>query len=219
MVILALDTTGEHCKLAILRRGETFIKTSPADRRQIEVVFPLLDELLKSANIEREDIGAVAIPIGPGSFTGIRLGATISRALAAVLKTEIIGVSSLKAIAATASRKTGRNKIVVANDAKREQIYFGAYVFQDRGDYIETVSEDTMLSPSDARFPTGDDWVIAGNAWLRYKGQFSENQQDHFYTGVTESEIRDIVQLALLEIRRGGKNFQTEPVYFTSPIN
>jgi len=219
MLILALDTTGEHCELAIFRGRETFIKTSPAGRRQIEVVFPLLDELLNSANIKREDIGGVAIPIGPGPFTGIRLGATIIRALAAVLDTEIIGVSSLKAIAATASRKTGRNKIVVANDAKQEQIYFAAYIFRDGGESIETVSADTMLRPSDVIFPTGDDWAIAGNAWLRYKEQFSENQQNYSYTGVIESEIKDIIQLALLEVRSGGKNLQAEPVYFSNPIN
>ena len=181
--------------------------------------FPLLDELLKSADIKREDIDVMAIPVGPGPFTGVRLGATISRALAAVLETEIIGVSSLKAIAATAFRKTGRSKIVVANDAKREQVYFGAYVFCTGGEFIQTVTADMVSNPTDVASPIGSDWAAAGNAWLRCKRQFPEKQQNYSYTGVTECEITDIIQLALSEIRSGRKNIGADPVYFSSPVD
>ena len=122
MTILALDTTTDTCKLGIRKDAENFCCSAPAEKRQLDVVFPLLDDLLNSAGVKRKEIQGLIVPIGPGSFTGVRLTATIGRAIATALKVRLIGVSSLEALATTAARTSRCSNIATATDAKRKQI-------------------------------------------------------------------------------------------------
>lgn len=98
-VILAFDTSAAHCAAALLR-GETLIAAVSEEmgRGQAERLIPLLDDLLRDAGLGWPDLGALAVGIGPGNFTGIRISVSAARGLALALDIPAIGVSTFAAI-------------------------------------------------------------------------------------------------------------------------
>jgi len=98
-VILAFDTSAAHCAAALLR-GETVIATISEEmgRGQAERLIPLLDMLLQDAGLSWRDLTALAVGVGPGNFTGIRISVSAARGLALALDIPAIGVSTFAAI-------------------------------------------------------------------------------------------------------------------------
>ncbi len=106
--VVAIETTGLHLglglyavdphKKTVRRQGEVFLQ---AALKQSDLLFPLLTKLLKKARVPKEKIGLFIVDVGPGSFTGVRVGVAAARAMAQALKAPLIGVSSLEAIART----------------------------------------------------------------------------------------------------------------------
>ena len=103
-VILAFDTSAAHCAAALLR-GKTLIARQSEDmgRGQAERLVPLLDEVIKSAGLDWSDLSALAVGIGPGNFTGIRISVSTARGLALALDIPAIGVSTFDAISRMAT--------------------------------------------------------------------------------------------------------------------
>jgi len=217
MVFLALDTTGKNCKIGLRKNGEDFYKIAPAERRQTEVIFPLLDELLKSANVEKKEINSVVVPVGPGSFTGVRLATTISRAIATALGANSVGISSIEALAVSAARMSGHSKIAVATDAKRDQVYFGAYSFEGTTDISTTVIRERISYPRDVEPFEKNDWATAGDGWTRYGGQFPDAWEFCIDTSIYEIEISDILQMGEKKVAKNKKE-SVEPNYLRHPV-
>ena len=98
-VILAFDTSAAHCAAALLR-GKTLLARTAEDmgRGQAERLVPLLDEVIKGAGLEWSDLSALAVGIGPGNFTGIRISVSTARGLALALDITAIGISTFEAI-------------------------------------------------------------------------------------------------------------------------
>ena len=103
-VILAFDTSAAHCAAALLRGTDVIAVTSEEmGRGQAERLMPLLDEMLKNAGLVWSDLTAMAVGIGPGNFTGIRISVSAARGLALALDIPAVGVSTFDAISATAT--------------------------------------------------------------------------------------------------------------------
>ena len=220
MVILTLDTTGDYCRVGLQKDGQIFQKSIPAKRRQVEMVFPLLDELFQSAAVDRKDLKFITVPIGPGSFTGVRLGAAIAQAIATALDLKTITISSLKALAATAFRLSRRTNIVVASDARGGEIYFAAYRFVHQLEEVETVIEDELVAPAKISLPDYQDWAKAGSGWNAHMGKYRPDFNGCFDSRVSNAETADILSLAEIEIRRG-RYFNASdisPVYLRHPV-
>ncbi len=98
-VILAFDTSAAHCAAALLR-GTALLATISEEmgRGQAERLIPMLDTLLQDAGLGWQDLGALAVGIGPGNFTGIRISVSAARGLALALGIPAIGVSTFAAI-------------------------------------------------------------------------------------------------------------------------
>ena len=100
MMILAVETATTVCSVALAER-ETLVaeKTIRAGRTHSETLMPHIRELLSAAGADRKDIGAVAVSIGPGSFTGLRIGMASVKALAYAWRVPLVGVPTLEALA------------------------------------------------------------------------------------------------------------------------
>jgi len=118
-VILAFDTSAAHCAAALLR-GKTLIGRLSEDmgRGQAERLVPLLDELIKGAGLDWSDLTALAVGIGPGNFTGIRISVSTARGLALALDIPAIGISTFAAI-----RKTATLPHLAAVPAPQDRVY------------------------------------------------------------------------------------------------
>ncbi len=118
-LILGFDTSSAHCAAALLR-GDSVLaqRREEMAKGQAERLMPLLEELLTEGGVTWADLDAIAVGIGPGNFTGIRISVSAARGLALGLDVPAIGVSSLEAQA------FGQAKPVISSlDARRDHLY------------------------------------------------------------------------------------------------
>jgi tRNA threonylcarbamoyl adenosine modification protein YeaZ len=103
-IILAFDTSAAYCAAALLR-GKSLLGLQSEDmgRGQAERLVPMLDDLIKGADLDWSDLDALAVGVGPGNFTGIRIAVSTARGLALALDIPAIGVSTFQAISKTAT--------------------------------------------------------------------------------------------------------------------
>lgn len=98
-LILAFDTSAAHCAAALLCGGKVFLRTEEMGKGQAERLFPMLEEMLVEAGTSWAELDAIGVGIGPGNFTGIRIGVAAARGLALSLKIPAVGVSTFDALA------------------------------------------------------------------------------------------------------------------------
>lgn len=123
-LILALETSTLAGSLALHRAGTTIAHCElPAQQRRTGALFPELQKMLASADCQPADIGICAFSAGPGSFTGLRLAATIARMLKLTVNCRVVAVPSLAVIAANALPQPIGTRICVGVDARRGQLY------------------------------------------------------------------------------------------------
>jgi len=124
MIVLAIDTAGTGCYAALYDTDQdTILGAAGADigRGHAEQLMDFVDAALDAAGVTLQDIGRIAVTVGPGSFTGIRVGVAAARGLSLALGVPAVGVSTLAAIAA--DHQTG-SPVMVAMDAKRDEVYW-----------------------------------------------------------------------------------------------
>jgi tRNA threonylcarbamoyladenosine biosynthesis protein TsaB len=121
--LLAFDTSAAHCAAALLSRGQIIASvTEPMAKGQAERLMPLLEEVLKSAGAGWRDLDALAVGVGPGNFTGIRIAVSAARGLALGLGRPAIGVTQFEALAHGLPRP-----LIVAEDARRGMVYLQGF--------------------------------------------------------------------------------------------
>ena len=126
MIWLGIDTANTPLSVAIVKDGVLLAEenTSMAINHSLRAM-PAIEEIFEKAGILPADIDAIAVSEGPGSYTGVRIGVTIAKTLAWTLDKPLVGVSSLKAIAANGLFFDGL--ICPLADARRENVYAGVY--------------------------------------------------------------------------------------------
>ncbi len=122
-VILGFDTSAAHCAAALLQ-GATLLASSHQDmkRGQAEALMPSIEALLHQAGKTYQDIGAIAVGIGPGNFTGIRISVSAARGMGLALGVPMIGVSSFELMRDPDTLSDHANELVAA-PAPRGQVY------------------------------------------------------------------------------------------------
>lgn len=125
MKILAIDTSTTHSSCAVMEDnnivGDFSINQSMSHN---EILLIMVDEMLKKLNIDIEDIDLFVAVTGPGSFTGIRIGVTVVKALAMALNKPIVAVNTLEALSFGVF--SDKKKIPLI-DARGERVYYGIY--------------------------------------------------------------------------------------------
>ena len=129
-MLLAFDTATAAVTVA-LHDGERVVasSTSVDAMRHGEMLAPAILAVLDQAWVPRQDLTAIAVGVGPGPFTGLRVGLVTARTLAAVLEIPVYGVCTLDVLAAEAvdAGATGGRPFLVATDARRKEVYWAAY--------------------------------------------------------------------------------------------
>lgn len=143
--ILAIDTSTDYLSIALSRGGKIIAKFhKKSDMRHSILLVPTIVKLLKKARLKPSAIDFFAISIGPGSFTGLRIGATVVKGLAFALKKPIIPVPTLDAIAYNA--RSFKGVVCPVLDARKNKVY--ACLYRSGGDNIKKISK-YMLTPLD----------------------------------------------------------------------
>ena len=158
MTILAIDTALDACSLALLRIGDDapFVVSEPMVTGHAEVFFSLIDRLFAAAGSNAREIGRVAVTVGPGSFTGIRVGLAAARGLGLAWNVPVHGVTTLDAFAH--DLLPSKRSFAVLIDARRGAFYRQLYNASGVSSEPELVSAEAPLAG------LGDNVALAGPA-------------------------------------------------------
>lgn len=131
MYILAIETTGAFASVAVSDGSRILAHIQGNDRfSHLENLMPQVKRAVAESGLSLGDMTAIAVSVGPGSFTGIRIGVSSARGLAQILKIPCVPVSSLQALA---MRAEVEDNVLVCPmlDARRSQIYAGGYLINN----------------------------------------------------------------------------------------
>lgn len=172
MNILALDTSSKACSIAIAVGDQIYSKHLIAPMQQSQLILPLINELLKSADLHSKDINAIAFGRGPGSFTGIRIAVSVAQGLGYAHNIPLIPISSLAILAQTSYQEKGWQKIQVVTDARLNEIYTGSYQVNSKG-LAQLMGDEKVIPPQNLTLPNNTDWYGAGDGWISYHSKIS----------------------------------------------
>ncbi|MEM9207230.1 MAG: tRNA (adenosine(37)-N6)-threonylcarbamoyltransferase complex dimerization subunit type 1 TsaB [Pseudomonadota bacterium] len=171
--MLAIDTCGPFCAAAVFS-GEPLPgnalsqRTEPMARGHAERIVPMIGQCLDEAKLKITDLDLIAVTVGPGSFTGVRIGVATARGLALTGKVQAIGVITLEArahaIANLGSTATG---FALTQDARRGQVYHQAFDIGGCPISAPEILDETDPRVSAATDVTGeplDLWALASVA-------------------------------------------------------
>jgi tRNA threonylcarbamoyl adenosine modification protein YeaZ len=157
MLILAIDTALTVCATAVFdaTSGETRASESlDMARGHAEALMPQIARVMDAARCEFSQIDRIAVTVGPGSFTGLRVGISAARGLALAAGKPAIGLSALSALAAPLVAARTQDTIVAAIDARNEQIYFqifapnGTTLVTPRLDHASNAVRAAVMEPT-----------------------------------------------------------------------
>lgn len=172
MNILALDTSSKACSIAVAFEDKIYSRHILAPMQQAQTILPLLDELLKSAELTLKDINGIAFGRGPGSFTGLRIAVSVAQGLGYALNIPLISISSLATIAQSAFLEKKWKNMLVATDARLNEVYAGAYQINSKG-LAELIETEKVISPKQLKVPdeNSSKWFGVGDGWVTYSSQ------------------------------------------------
>ncbi len=125
MKILALDTALGACSVAVLVGDQVLSHRWVAmERGHAEALAPMVQAVIRDSGIPLRSIDRIAVTVGPGTFTGQRVGLAFARGLRVALKKPLVGLTTLEVIAVAASAETGISSVAVVHDARRNEVYF-----------------------------------------------------------------------------------------------
>lgn len=166
-MLLAFDTATPFVTVA-LHDGEDVVAERRSGERMKhgEQLAPLIQAVMEEGGRVRQDLTAIAVGVGPGPFTGLRVGLVTARTLAFVLEIPVYGVCSLDVIAVEAASSIG-TEFVVATDARRKEVYLASY--DEHGRRLEGPE---VLHPADG----ATDAPVAGEGGRLYPDAFSRSR-------------------------------------------
>lgn len=224
LTLLALDTSTEACSVALLYRGEKTYINELAQRTHTKRILPMIDEILANSDLRLNQVDALAFGRGPGSFTGVRIGAGIAQGLAFGADLPVIPISNLTAMAQAAFELHQTENIVAAIDARMNEVYFSQLVREkvrsDVGEFFQwrEIITEQVCSPEQAiKQLQNDDAFRVGTGWAAYS-QFTEKN-------LTSSDIVLPNALYMLEIarveylqKRTISALEIEPIYLRNEV-
>lgn len=177
--ILAIDTSTDACSAALLIGNELLTRKEVEPRAHTRLILPMINSLLKEANITFRALDALAFGQGPGSFTGLRIACSVIQGLSFGLQKPVVPISSLRALAEKAHREYRATHVMASLDARMQEIYWGLFALDENG-IMQSISAERLQTYDAVQLPEG--------AWFEATGF---------------PEARDIATLAASEFAKG----------------
>ncbi|MDP8986842.1 MAG: tRNA (adenosine(37)-N6)-threonylcarbamoyltransferase complex dimerization subunit type 1 TsaB [Actinomycetota bacterium] len=216
MLILGIETATPQVGCALgAHEGVLASFHASKGRRHAETLAPAIEFICRQARMDLGDVGAVAVDVGPGLFTGLRVGVVTAKALAMALRVPVVGISSLDLLAFPV-RWTHR-RIVSVVDARRGEVFYGFYRQVPGG--VQRVSEHRVASPDELSseiLASGEDCLAVGDGALRYADRLAGLiGVDVAEAGLAYPSAASLVQLAHARALREDfvNSWELAPVY------
>ena len=218
--ILAVDTATECCSAACLVGGEIYERSALDPQGHSRLLLPMIEEVLREAGISRHALDAVVYDAGPGSFTGIRIGAGVAQGIALALKKPLLAVSSLMILAeGIQDLVSPSDQIVAAIDARMEQIYWGCLERDADASGGWRWREEPRVSDPEVLSKRVPGCVGVGSGWDRYASVFQANADCVWHAGAFPQAVFGArVASRLLNQGVKGEGRQATPAYVRNDV-
>jgi tRNA threonylcarbamoyladenosine biosynthesis protein TsaB len=216
MIVVGIETSTSQTSVAIGTEIEIMGRVSIAGKARQESVTPALEQLLNWSDLKLKQVGGIAVGVGPGLFTGLRIGVETAKTLAQVLHVPLVGITSLDALA-FAVRITHK-RIAAVIDGRRGEVFFATYRSVPGGVVRET--EQTVVTPDRlvAELQATPGEVLAvGNGAMLYRHVLEElgSRVEFASSTMAHPDAAALVELAVPRFLREehGALFDVVPVY------
>jgi tRNA threonylcarbamoyladenosine biosynthesis protein TsaB len=224
--ILALDTATENCSAALWIDGSLLQREVEVPRGHAELILTMIDELLAQSATPLAGLDAIAFGRGPGSFTGVRLAASVTQGLAFGADLPVVPISDLQAVAQRALSSMTHAAVrhmLVCNDARMHEVYWACFERGAEG-LMTPAGIERVSKPADVHLPA--EWAgtlvsAAGRGFAAYT-----ELRDRLMQTLTDINVSilpgagEIAALAVAEVR-GGRVLPAEeavPVYLRDDV-
>jgi tRNA threonylcarbamoyladenosine biosynthesis protein TsaB len=169
MKLLAVDTSTDACSAALFIDGDIRETFALAPREHTKLILPMIDELLIDAGLLPQQLDAVALSCGPGSFTGVRIATGVAHGIAFGADIPLVLVSTLAAIAQDVLNRHQVDLTFTAMDARMDELFWGVYQPNALG-LAELIGEEAVTPADKVDYPdregvgVGSGWSVHGNA-------------------------------------------------------
>lgn len=209
MKILAIETSTYSGSIAIVGEdsvlGEYYFNIGPA---HTEKLVPSIQWLLSELNMVKSDLTGVAVSLGPGSFTSLRVGLSTAKGICYSLGIPLIGVSSLKALAMNVP--FAPYNICPVIDARKGEVFTA--LFRSNNGELERVTEDIVISPQGLLEIIQDNTIFIGDGSLLYKDFLEDNLSDGIMFSPTNLNSPKASNLALSEIGKFKQGWDSKDI-------
>ena len=217
-LILCIETGTDICSVGLSKDGELIsLRESDEGRDHAKRVGVFVDELLRENDIAPDELDAIAVGMGPGSYTGLRIGVSFAKGMCYGLQIPLVAVGSLDALAAVAIEDNEAGILDVENwddailcpmvDARRMEVY--TRLFNAQGEPVSEVSAEIVTEESFAEWRKEKQLVIFGNG----AAKCCEVLPDVTYINITPS-ARGLARLAEQRLQEG----KTEDIAYFEPF-
>jgi tRNA threonylcarbamoyladenosine biosynthesis protein TsaB len=217
MTILALDTSGAACSVALRDAAGRLLahRFEPLVQGHAERLMPMVQATMARAGIDFAGLALIAVTVGPGSFTGIRVGLAAARGLALASGLPLFGVTAFEAIRAAVApaERVGRT-LLVAIDSRRGDLFVQGFAADDAPLAAPTAVSEAALAEA---APAGA-LLIAGDAAARAAAALATSGREAVVAGAAgPPDAAAVAAVALARWRRGEQPAPPVPLYLRAP--
>ena len=215
--ILAIETATSACSVALLYNGSITEQYKVGNNLHSKELLSMVDKLLRDAQIKVNQLDAIAVGQGPGSFTGLRIGIGVGQGLAYSTGLPMIAICPLHTLAS----EFDAQYILAGFDARMSQIYWSGFTRKNGVLFRDGCVQ--VSNPSDIILPDPQkNWLAVGSAWTEYQDLFSKSvkQQLMIEDVVHYPKASVMLKLANLKLDKGDVVNATEfaPVYIRDNV-
>lgn len=220
-ILLAIETSTPACSAALSVDGEVIERYALAPRQHAALMLPMIESLFLEAGLTVKQLDAIAFGRGPGSFTGVRIAASMVQGIAFAADLPVVPVSTLAALALGGMRESSMPRVMAVMDARKSEVYWGAYAQVD-GSVITLQGSECVCSPDNVPDPGQQDWVGVGSGWGAYGEQLMQRLGERVTRLMPDLEPRaaDVARLGEHEFQQGASLAADEavPVYLRNNV-
>ena len=218
MNVLALDTTTNNCSVAVNTNGSIISEFAVLPRKHNQNIHNMIQSVCKQAKLTFSELDFIVVTVGPGSFTGVRLGISVALGIAFGLGIKVIPVSSLACMAMHAISVNDDEVTLVGLDARMGQIYWGIYK-KDNVYGVRTVSKDTLTNPENVVVPishisaVGSVWDIYAHSMNKDFNIINENLNPN-----AEPNAIYALELGIINLSNAVLPHEIQPIYLRNNV-
>ena len=197
---IAIDTSTRRFCLGVKNSNDYFDRSVDESTDHAKEIFKRIDDVLKLANTSIEELDFLAVGIGPGRFSGLRVSISAIKSISYVLNKPIIAISSLEIIAREMMKKNDKENVILIEDAGRGNLYIGSYALKNH-EFIK-LSDDRVANINEIKI-SQTDALIAGSGIIRYPDLKINSKSLLNQTGEEYLNSRTMIDHAVEQFNKG----------------